>query len=761
MKVRNILIGLVVVLMAFVFISCDEEPEEQVQPTPTQEVVYTLSAKKGVSEGYYDNDKPRLVFTDKINDGDTLSLQFRSERDVYQFDIRNGSGKWVYQQDSSALTSFEEGEDGWITLTYTFGASYYDGKAVSYPQDGFDIRFRGRYFAGDLFEVKNVKINGELIPLKTEEEEGFTLTGFELAAADAVFGAKSYAVVYSVARPGDDDKTPLMEKVASGAKPAAANLEKTGYELELFTQYDEKGAGYVEDSKITLAQLRDLAIEKDTIIYLRYTGIPRTVTFMNGETQFDQKQTLHGTAVAAPATAPTKEGGYQFAAWCSDSGLTTEVNLAETPITADTTLYAKFVKTWTVSFNLNGKPATAIADQIIVDGEKATAPATNPKTSGFRFKRWLLDDQEFNFDSFITTDVELVAEWEEAETVNFTYNKNDGSDASSVIPTFVGEPATSTKPADPERYGYRFDGWFTAAEGGTEYTFTEDVTAAKVLYAHWVEQVVKLTASKGRNDGWDTYDKFELVFNTEGDNKTIEEVKSGDTLVITFRTTRDPYQFNVRVADVNKNDSVSDEGGDQRWVYESASSALTSYDTVTYAEAGGWIVATYEFSDYAARVNGDKTNHTMTDEIYAGVKNFAFHFRGHIIPGDFLEIKSILLNGEPVDITKAATAALGLSGDAVREAGSISVIDLEDSTWTGNSTVTMFFYNESTTISTGLAFATGTKATAPVVSKNGYHLIGWCKDTTYDGSDLTRLWNFENDAENGRKLYAIWEADAE
>lgn len=37
----------------------------------------------------------------------------------------------------------------------------------------------------------------------------------------------------------------------------------------------------------------------------------------------------------------------------------------------------------------------------------------------------------------------------------------------------------------PQRTGYDFDGWYTQAEGGTKYTFTEAVSSNIILYAHW------------------------------------------------------------------------------------------------------------------------------------------------------------------------------------------------------------------------------------------------------------------------------------
>lgn len=66
-----------------------------------------------------------------------------------------------------------------------------------------------------------------------------------------------------------------------------------------------------------------------------------TVTFMDGETQLNQKGINHGVAINEPAD-PAKDG-FTFDGWYSDSALTTAYDFT-TPVTGDITLYAK----WTV-----------------------------------------------------------------------------------------------------------------------------------------------------------------------------------------------------------------------------------------------------------------------------------------------------------------------------------------------------------------------------------------------------------------------------
>ena len=58
-------------------------------------------------------------------------------------------------------------------------------------------------------------------------------------------------------------------------------------------------------------------------------------------------------------------------------------------------------------------------------------------------------------------------------------------DAGAYTAETVKAGETVSKPATPTRSGYTFKGWFTAAEGGVEYDFTQAVNADVTLYAQW------------------------------------------------------------------------------------------------------------------------------------------------------------------------------------------------------------------------------------------------------------------------------------
>lgn len=68
----------------------------------------------------------------------------------------------------------------------------------------------------------------------------------------------------------------------------------------------------------------------------------------------------------------------------------------------------------------------------------------------------------------------------------------------------LGTASVPTTP--PQRTGYDFDGWYTQAEGGTKYTFTEAVSSNIILYAHWNAHSHTVTLENDENKETNSYD---------------------------------------------------------------------------------------------------------------------------------------------------------------------------------------------------------------------------------------------------------------
>lgn len=86
-----------------------------------------------------------------------------------------------------------------------------------------------------------------------------------------------------------------------------------------------------------------------------------------------------------------------------------------------------------------------------------------------------------------------------------TINGSDTMDKQTVYSNEkLGTASVPTTP--PQRTGYDFDGWYTQAEGGTKYTFTEAVSSNIILYAHWNAHSHTVTLKNDENKETNSYD---------------------------------------------------------------------------------------------------------------------------------------------------------------------------------------------------------------------------------------------------------------
>lgn len=102
--------------------------------------------------------------------------------------------------------------------------------------------------------------------------------------------------------------------------------------------------------------------------------------------------------------------------------------------------------------------------------------------------------------------------------INFDLNGGtiNGSDTMDTQTVYSNEKLGTAKcypndqtfvvPSDPVREGYTFLGWYTQAEGGTKYTFTEAVSNNIILYAHWNAHSHTVTLENDENKKTNSYD---------------------------------------------------------------------------------------------------------------------------------------------------------------------------------------------------------------------------------------------------------------
>lgn len=137
----------------------------------------------------------------------------------------------------------------------------------------------------------------------------------------------------------------------------------------------------------------------------------------------------------------------------------------------------------TVSFETNG--GSTIADIVIDSGSTIAKPA-NPTKDNYTFAGWYEDgtfEHEFNFNTPITENITIYANWEEIVNKHtVTFETNGGS---NIDPVEVNEGSKVAEPNAPTKNGFVFDGWYEDEELTIEADFNEPIMEERTFYAKW------------------------------------------------------------------------------------------------------------------------------------------------------------------------------------------------------------------------------------------------------------------------------------
>ncbi len=192
---------------------------------------------------------------------------------------------------------------------------------------------------------------------------------------------------------GSKISTKTVEEGKTVPKPA--NPTKSGY---AFVEWQLEGKTYSFSSKVT-KDITLTAVWKEVKSY--------SVSFnVTGGSSVPTQTITEGGKVTKP-TNPTRSG-YTFDKWLLGSS---EYNF-NTPVNSNITLVAtwKEVKDYTVSFNTNG--VGTIPSQSVKEGGKASKPA-DPSKTGYTFVGWTLNGKTYDFNSSVTSDIVLVANFKQ------------------------------------------------------------------------------------------------------------------------------------------------------------------------------------------------------------------------------------------------------------------------------------------------------------------------------------------------------------
>ena len=472
-------------------------------------VVYTFKhAKHQYSASELKNVTAKLPNGDYLNGFDPVSGgEFTVPMGTKNVTIGHIPNGWNLTKNnglSYTLTS----NDGEVSVSYKFHAK--NGHTVVFDTDG-----------GTTVESQTVEDGGTITPpddypsktgyrFKGWYKDGvpydFTQPVYDDAVITAKWTVNTYEVYFDAG--ASDDWYP-MQTIAYGdkvVKPVDPTLD--GYDF----------AGWLLDGKVYSFDTPVTADMTLTASWKTAQVKTHTVTFTGAGDDFIQT-VADGSSATVP-TVPSKKG-YTFDGWYSGDSLYDFT----TPVTDDLTVEAHWTKnTYTVSFDSNGG---SDVDSQQVEYKDTVSQPDNPTLDGYTFQGWTLDGDPYDFNTPVTSSITLKALWSKntpvAKKHTVTFDSGEGSKVDSQT---VKEGDPVSKPDNPTREGYTFNGWLL---GGDPYDFTTPVMQDLTLTAKWEKtKVASYTVAFDSADGGDV------------PSQTVER---GKTAVKPDDPTREGYTF--------------------------------------------------------------------------------------------------------------------------------------------------------------------------------------------------------------------------
>ena len=340
-----------------------------------------------------------------------------------------------------------------FTRTITYGSVY--GKVDNPTRTGYD--FTGWYTAAS---------GGNQVVETTKMTTASNHTLY------AHWSAKGYTVSFN----GNGGSTPSAKTVyydsTYGTLPSTS---RTGYTFAGWYTAASGGSQITTSTKV--------AITANQTLYAHWTPKTFTVTLKDGSTTVSTKTVTYDSTYG---DLPTRNvTGYTFNGWyTATSGGSKVTSSTKVTITANQTLYAqRTANSYTVTYDLNGGSGSNYTRTITYGS--TYGKVGDPTRTGYEFHGWYTS-KTYETQVVETTLMKtaanhtLYAKW---TPKTFTVTLKDGS--TTVSTKTVTHDGTYGDLPTRNVTGYTFNGWYTAASGGSKVTSSTKVTitANQTLYA--------------------------------------------------------------------------------------------------------------------------------------------------------------------------------------------------------------------------------------------------------------------------------------
>ena len=426
----------------------------------------------------FDTDGGSNIESQIVNDGQLVVEPDAPTKIGYIFN------EWIYNDESYDFNSV-------VNQNITLKASYVKENDKTYL-----VRFDTN--GGSAISSKMVIENGQVRKPANPIKLGYIFTEWQLNGVKYDFNSNvthdiTLKAVYTIdnrklytisfdTKGGNKIPNQMVRLHDKAVRPI--NPEKEGYTF-INWLYDSNIFDF--STNIT----KDITLEAAYIkTDLEADGNSYVVTFnSDGGTYIPLQLIENGNKIEKPID-PEKEG-YTFIEWLYNG----EKYDFDLPVSGAMTLRASYKKNeteietekpiveskkYTITFDTNG--GNVLPNQTVEEGNKVYKPS-NPEKEGYIFKYWSFNGVEYDFNTNVTSNINLIAVYEKDETYVKTYTVTFNTDGGSKIDNqTLNEGEKISKPTNPEKECYIFSHW---EYEGTEYNFNapikKDITL-KAIY---------------------------------------------------------------------------------------------------------------------------------------------------------------------------------------------------------------------------------------------------------------------------------------
>ena len=423
----------------------------------------------------------------------------------------------------------------------------------------------------------------------------------------AIWAEVNYYVAFN-ANGGSGTMANQQMQVGIAEALNANTFKRTGYTFNGWAESATGAKVYSDKQSVT-----SLASEGQTkTLYAVWTANTYTIAFApnGGSGTINSITATYDKSETLPSSGFTRTG-YTLVGWETptrnyDLGESVS-NLATSGTVTLTAMWT--ANTYTVTFDANGGTCTTASKSVTYDSPYGTLPS--PTRTGYTFAGWYTaktggSKVETSTQVKTASAHTLYAHWTpNPYTVKF--NSQGGSTVADKTVTYDSPYGTLSTPT---RDGYKFDGWFTSATGGTQITSstTVKITATQTLYAHW------------------TANTYTVVFNANGgtgsmSNQTMTYDKSASLKSNTFSKTG----YHLAGWATSSSGAVVYTNGQSVTNIAGINSSVTLF-------------AIWEANSYTVKFNvnggtGTMANQTMTYDQVSKLNNSTFVREGYIFKG--------------------------------------------------------------------------------------------------------------------------------